>query len=154
MKGERHRLSQAEWKVSDTGSAHWASSFNSTLIFELQKLNVKPQNGAFNCEYLKMRTWNVEVSHIILCSLISIHVPSHPKTFTPRYRFHKIMKTFIKFYGRYKYLNLSTKSTFRNPTKKGIPHSCFCGDVINKDIIQPWHTYNLTTVFDSFQHDD
>ena len=32
---------KAEWKVSDTGSAHWASSYMSWLIFLRQKTETK-----------------------------------------------------------------------------------------------------------------
>ena len=40
MEGSVLSFLKAEWKVSDTGSAHWASSSNLSYVIRLAKINV------------------------------------------------------------------------------------------------------------------
>ena len=48
------------------------------------------------------------------------------------YRYHKLLKTFIKFYHRYKDILHKYNSTCRDLIKKGISHPNFYGNVVNK----------------------
>ena len=51
---------------------------------------------------------------------------------TKVYHFHKLLRTFTKFYYSDKNLVYKYNSTCRDLNKKRISHPCFYGDVINK----------------------
>ena len=62
------------------------------------------------------------------------------------YRFHKLLKTFTKFYHRYKDLVCKYNKTCKNLINSGISHPAFYGDVVHKANTFKNNTQRLTKI--------
>jgi hypothetical protein len=60
MEGSVLNFLKAQWKVSDTGSVHWASSFNKTFFYSTHNEDV----GGYACFTIAVRPF-VDKSYVV-----------------------------------------------------------------------------------------